>query len=73
MLDRAFALRGHGPYLVQAAIASLHLEQPRDWAQIAALYAELAALTGSPVVELNRAAAVGEASGPEAGLEIVDA
>jgi RNA polymerase sigma-70 factor, ECF subfamily len=71
-LDRALALRGHGPYVVQAAIASLHLEEPRDWAEIAALYGELARLTDSPVVELNRAAAVGEASGPEAGLEIVD-
>jgi RNA polymerase sigma-70 factor (ECF subfamily) len=72
VLDRALALRGHGPYVVQAAIASLHLEQPRDWPQIAALYRELARLTDSPVVELNRAAAVGEADGPEAGLEIVD-
>ena len=72
MLARALSLHRHGPYVVQAAIASLHLEQPRDWAEIAALYGELAALTGSPVVELNRAAAVGEASGPEAGLEIVD-
>ncbi|HSC01878.1 MAG TPA: RNA polymerase sigma factor [Solirubrobacteraceae bacterium] len=71
-LDRALALRGHGPYVVQAAIASLHLEEPRDWAEIAALYDELVRLTGSPVVELNRAAAVGEASGPEAGLAIVD-
>ena len=72
VLDRALALRGHGPYVVQAAIASLHLEQPRDWPQIAALYGELSGLTNSPVVELNRAAAVGEANGPEAGLEIVD-
>jgi RNA polymerase sigma-70 factor, ECF subfamily len=72
VLDRALALHGHGPYIVQAAIASLHLEEPRDWPEIAALYGELARLTDSPVVELNRAAAVGEASGPEAGLEIVD-
>jgi RNA polymerase sigma-70 factor (ECF subfamily) len=50
----------------------LHLEEPRDWPEIAALYGELARLTDSPVVELNRAAAVGEASGPEAGLAIVD-
>ena len=71
-LDRALALRGRGPYVVQAAIASLHLDEPRDWPQIAALYGELARLTDSPVVELNRAAAVGESSGPEAGLEIVD-
>jgi RNA polymerase sigma-70 factor, ECF subfamily len=72
LLDRALALRGHGPYLVQAAIASLHLDEPRDWPQIAALYGELARLTDSPVVELNRAAAVSEASGHEAGLEIID-
>jgi RNA polymerase sigma-70 factor, ECF subfamily len=71
-LDRAFALRGRGPYVVQAAIASLHADEPHDWAQIAALYGELALLTDSPVVELNRAAAVAEDQGPAAGLEIVD-
>jgi RNA polymerase sigma-70 factor, ECF subfamily len=72
VLDRALALRGSGPYVVQAAIASLHVDEPRDWRQIAALYGELARLTGSPVVELNRAIAVAEEQGPEAGLEIVD-
>jgi RNA polymerase sigma-70 factor, ECF subfamily len=71
-LDRAFALRGRGPYVIQAAIASLHVEEPRDWPQIAALYGELAWLTDSPVVELNRAVAVAETDGPEAGLAIVD-
>jgi RNA polymerase sigma-70 factor (ECF subfamily) len=71
-LDRAFALRGRGPYVVQAAIASLHLDEPRDLAQIAALYGELARLTDSPVVELSRAAAVAEADGAEAGLAIID-
>ena len=71
-LDRALALHGRGPYVVQAAIASLHAEEPRDWQQIAALYGELARLTGSPVVELSRAVAVAEEQGPEAGLEIVD-
>ena len=71
-LDRALALLGRGPYLVQAAIASLHADQPRDWPQIAALYGELSRLTGSPVVELNRAIAVAEAQGPQAGLEIAD-
>jgi RNA polymerase sigma-70 factor (ECF subfamily) len=71
-LDRALALAGRGPYLLQAAIASLHAETPCDWAQIAALYAELARLTASPVVELNRAIAVAETEGPEAGLRIVD-
>ena len=60
-LDRALALRGGGPYVIQAAIASLHADQPRDWPQIAALYAQLARLTGSPVVELNRAVAIAEA------------
>jgi RNA polymerase sigma-70 factor (ECF subfamily) len=71
-LDRALALLGRGPYVVQAAIASLHADEPRDWPQIAALYVELSRLTDSPVVELNRAVAVAEAQGPEAGLEIVD-
>src|SRR4051794_24967500 len=71
-LDRALALRGRGPYVVQAAIASLHLDEPRDMPQIAALYGELARLTDSPVVELSRAVAVAEADGPEAGLEIID-
>jgi RNA polymerase sigma-70 factor (ECF subfamily) len=57
---------------VQAAIASLHADQPPDWAQIAALYGELARLTDSPIVELNRAVAVAMADGPAAGLAIVD-
>ncbi len=68
-LHRALALRGRGPYVLQAAIASLHAEEQRDWEQIAALYGELARLTGSPVVELNRAVALAETAGPEAGLE----
>jgi RNA polymerase sigma-70 factor (ECF subfamily) len=71
-LDRALALLGRGPYVIQAAIASLHADEPRDWAQIAMLYGELSRLTASPVVELNRAVAVAEAEGPEAGLAIVD-
>ena len=71
-LDRAFALRGRGPYVLQAAIAALHADEPRDWAQIAALYAELARVTDSPVVELSRAVAVAEAHGPAAGLAIVE-
>jgi RNA polymerase sigma-70 factor (ECF subfamily) len=71
-LDRALALHGRGPYVVQAAIASLHADEPRDWPQIAALYGELSRLTGSPVVELSRAVAVAEADGPEAALEIVE-
>jgi RNA polymerase sigma-70 factor (ECF subfamily) len=72
VLDRALARHGRGPYVVQAAIASLHADEPRDWPQIAALYGELSRLTGSPVVELSRAIAVAEAQGPEAGLDIVD-
>ena len=71
-LERALALRGRGTYVVQAAIAALHLDEPRDWPQIAALYGRLSALTGSPVVELNRAVAVAEAEDPEIGLGILD-
>jgi RNA polymerase sigma-70 factor (ECF subfamily) len=71
-LDRALALGGRGPYVLQAAIASLHIDERRDWAQIAALYGELGHLTGSPVVELSRAVAVAESEGPRAGLDIVD-
>jgi RNA polymerase sigma-70 factor (ECF subfamily) len=71
-LNRALALHGRGPYVLQAAIASLHAAQRSDWPQIAALYGELARLTRSPVVELNRAVAVGEAEGLEAGLRRLD-
>jgi RNA polymerase sigma-70 factor, ECF subfamily len=71
-LDRAIALRGQGPYVLQAAIASLHLEETIDWPQVAALYAELARGTGSAVVELNRAIAVAHVDGPERGLELID-
>ncbi|HYQ10539.1 MAG TPA: sigma-70 family RNA polymerase sigma factor [Gaiellaceae bacterium] len=72
-LDQAIALQGRGPYVLQAAIASLQAGDPIDWAEIAALYAELARMTRSSVVELNRAVAVAEVEGPEAALEIVDA
>jgi RNA polymerase sigma-70 factor (ECF subfamily) len=72
VLDRALALRGRGPYVVQAAIAALHVDEPRDLPQIAALYGELARLTGSPIVELSRAVAVAEADGPQEGLDMVD-
>jgi RNA polymerase sigma-70 factor (ECF subfamily) len=71
-LDRALALGGRGAYVLQAAIASLHAETPCDWAQIATIYGELARLTDSPVVELNRAIAIAEIEGPEAGLRIVE-
>src|SRR5262249_25697690 len=73
VLDRALALGGRGTYVVQAAIASLHLEEPPDWPQISALYGELAQLTGSPAVELNRAAALAEAGNVEDALALVDA
>jgi RNA polymerase sigma-70 factor (ECF subfamily) len=73
LLDRAAAAGARGPYAVQAAIAALQTESPIDWAGVAALYARLAALTGSAVVELNRAVAVAETEGPRAALDIVDA
>jgi RNA polymerase sigma-70 factor, ECF subfamily len=72
MLRRAMARGRPGPYLVQAAIADLYLHEPRDWRQIAALYQALARQTGSPVVEMNRAVAVAEIDGPQAGLAILD-
>jgi RNA polymerase sigma-70 factor (ECF subfamily) len=72
VLDRALPLRQPGPYQLQAAIASLHLEPEVDWPQIAALYGRLAHLAPSPVVELNRAVAVAMAEGPEHGLELID-
>jgi RNA polymerase sigma-70 factor, ECF subfamily len=71
-LDRALALGGRGTYVLQAAIALLHVEEPQDWPQLAALYGELARLTGSPVVELNQAAALGEAGEVEVALALVE-
>jgi RNA polymerase sigma factor (sigma-70 family) len=76
-LGRARALGGAGgAYALQAAIVACHAEaasaQATDWPRIAALYARLAALTPSPIVELNRAVAIGMAEGPEAALAIVD-
>ena len=73
VLDQAIALRGRGPYVLQAAIASVQADDSIDWTEVAALYGELARLTGSPVVELNRAIAIAEVEGPESALEIVDA
>ena len=72
MIDRALALQGRGPYVLQAAIAALQTDDPIDWPQVAALYDRLARLTGSPVVELNRAVAVAQAGSPGAALAIVD-
>jgi RNA polymerase sigma-70 factor, ECF subfamily len=71
-LDRALALRGRGSYVLQAAIASLQIEPQPDWPQIVSLYEELSRLTGSPVVELNRAVAVAEAGSPAVALAIAD-
>jgi RNA polymerase sigma-70 factor (ECF subfamily) len=72
LLDRALALGGRGTYVLQAAIAALHLQDPIDWQEISALYAELHRRTGSPVVELNRAVAVAHADSAAAALAIVD-
>ena len=71
-LERALALRGRGPYVLQAAIASLQAEERIDWNEVAALYGQLAQITHSPVVELNRAVAVAQAGATEQALEIVD-
>jgi RNA polymerase sigma-70 factor (ECF subfamily) len=77
VLDGALRLGRPGPYQIQAAIAACHATATdaadTDWAQIAALYGELARHLPSPVVELNRAVAVGMADGPEAGLKLVEA
>jgi RNA polymerase sigma-70 factor (ECF subfamily) len=72
VLERALALGRRGPYVLQAAIAAIHVDDPPDWPQLAALYGELARVTGSPVVELNRAVAVAEAGDVEAALALVD-
>src|SRR5919197_2275747 len=76
VLRRALMLRAHGPYVIQAAIAALHDEAPSpdatDWNQIAALYERLFQLQPTPVVALNRAAAVAMAEGAERGLAQVD-
>jgi predicted RNA polymerase sigma factor len=77
-LERAVALApAPGPYTLQAAIAACHARartaEATDWARIVELYGALARVSPSPVVELNRAVAVGMAAGPAAGLELVDA
>jgi RNA polymerase sigma-70 factor, ECF subfamily len=75
-LEAAPRLRRPGPYQLQAAIAALHVQAPRaeetDWTQIAELYEALARIAPSPVVELNRAVAVGFAAGAPAGLELLE-
>jgi len=72
LLERAVALRGNGPYVVQAAIADLHLREPRDWEEIVLLYERLELITGSPVVTMNRAIAVAELEGLQAGLLLLE-
>ncbi len=77
-LERAARLaRTRGPYVLQAAIVACHARartaEETDWARIATLYSELAQLIPSPVIELNRAVAIGMAAGPQAGLDLVDA
>jgi RNA polymerase sigma-70 factor (ECF subfamily) len=74
-LERALALHGGGvggSYLLQAAIADLHLQEPRNWEKIALLYQKLEDITSSPVVTMNRAIAVAELEGPRAALALLD-
>jgi RNA polymerase sigma-70 factor, ECF subfamily len=77
LVDQALASRRFGPYTLQAAIAALHAQAATaattDWRQIAGLYDVLLRLENSPVVELNRAAAIAMHEGPETGLALVDA
>ncbi|HZQ83559.1 MAG TPA: RNA polymerase sigma factor [Acidimicrobiales bacterium] len=76
VLERALKFRRSGPYQVQAAIAACHAQAAdaasTDWVEIAGLYAALAGMVPSPVIELNRAVALAMADGPEVGLRIVD-
>jgi RNA polymerase sigma-70 factor, ECF subfamily len=76
VLDAAMARRTPGPYQLQAAIAAVHAQaesfQRTDWPQIAALYGALARMSPSPVIEINRAVAVGMADGPRAGLAVLE-
>jgi RNA polymerase sigma-70 factor, ECF subfamily len=72
VLDRALAQGGRGAYVVQAAIASLQTAERIDWPQVAEMYRRLVELTGSPVVELNRAVAIAQAGDPAAALAVVD-
>jgi RNA polymerase sigma-70 factor (ECF subfamily) len=71
-LDRALTLGGRGAYVLQAALAALHADESPDWAEIIALYGELARLTRSPIVELGRAAAIAEAGDPRTALALTD-
>ncbi len=71
-LERALALQGRGPYVLQAAIAALQAEEQVDWDEIVGLYGRLAQISDSAVVELNRAVAVAETGETEKALEIVE-
>ena len=71
-LERALALGGRGPYVLQAVIAALHVEEEPDWPQITTLYGELARATGSEVVRLNEAAAMAEAGDVAGALALVE-
>jgi RNA polymerase sigma-70 factor (ECF subfamily) len=77
LVERALLSRRFGPYTLEAAIAAVHAEAPdaasTDWAQIVGLYNLLAKADPSPVIELNRAAAVAMLNGPAAGLALMDA
>ena len=77
LVQRALTSRGFGPYTLQAAIAALHAEAPSsaatDWAQIVGLYEVLLRAEPSPVIELNRAAAIAMRDGPEHGLALIEA
>jgi RNA polymerase sigma-70 factor (ECF subfamily) len=76
LVERAWSSRRIGPYTVQAAIAAVHADAPTaaatDWAEIVGLYSVLLRVNPSPVVELNRAAAVAMRDGPAVGLELID-
>jgi RNA polymerase sigma-70 factor, ECF subfamily len=71
-LERALSLPARGPYAIQAGIAAAHTDGASDWSIVAELYARLAEVDPSPVVELNRGVAVAMAEGPEAGLDVLD-
>jgi RNA polymerase sigma-70 factor, ECF subfamily len=71
-LARALALGGRGAYVLQAEIALLHVDEPQDWLRIAALYGELARVTGSSVVELNQAVAIAEGGDVAGALDLVE-
>ncbi|MFJ8958618.1 RNA polymerase sigma factor [Lentzea sp. NPDC102401] len=72
LLDRALRFGSPGPYVLHAVIAALHVQDPVDWARVAALYTELLAVAPTPVIELNHAVAVAMVDGPAAGLSLID-